>query len=92
MVANYPISVPRKMYKGADVKKREKAQERNRIADELESYLNKLIEKQTQERASYFYFQIANETGHAEKTVREILFSVDCGHTGLTVYKPQKVG
>jgi hypothetical protein len=87
IMVRYPVRVPRDGYKGRDPKKRQKRSEKNRIAKELEDYLNRAIEKNDQNLQQYLYGYIAADTGFSEKIVRDILFGVDAGHNGLTVIK-----
>jgi len=88
-MVTYPVSVPRKRYAGGKASIQQKVNERNRIAAEFEKHINAKIEKQEEEVRIYLYHEIANETGYDLETVREILFSVDCGHNGFTVIKPK---
>ncbi len=85
-MVSYPIRVERKSYRGSDPKKQRKVAERNRIAAELEKYINSQIVKDG--GGVYLYGFIAHETGYDEKLVREICFSIDCGHNGFTVAEP----
>ena len=86
-MVTYPIRVPRDGYRGNNTKKRQKSAEKNRIAKELEDYLNRAIEKDDANMQKYIYGFIAADTGYSEETVRNILFGVYCGHNGLTVIK-----
>ena len=88
-MVTYPVRIPRKHYRGSKSNIRQKVDEQNRIACELEKYINEKIEKQAHEFHSYLYYEIASETGYDLKTVEEILFSVDCGNNGFTVCKPK---
>lgn len=87
MVA-YPIHVKRSNYRGADQKKRSKAAEQNRIAAELENYINDLLQRQEDPIHSYLYHQISAATGYSEQTVRDLCFVIDGGHNGFTAIKP----
>lgn len=86
-MVTYPISVPRKTYMGSKPVTQVKTNEYNRIAGELERYINKQIEEQEEGTKTYLYYRIASTTGHPLKLVREILFGVDGGHNGFTVRK-----
>ncbi|MHB1188241.1 hypothetical protein [Thiobacillus sp.] len=87
-MATYPIQVKRFAYRGSDPRKRQKADEQNRIATKLETYINALVKSQTAPIQMYFYHQIATETGFSENTVRELCFSIDGGHNGFKAIKP----
>lgn len=86
-MVTYPIRVPRDHYKGRNPRRLQKRSENNRIAQELENYLNRAIEKDDANMQKFIYGFIAVDTGYSEETVRNILFGVDCGHNGLTVIK-----
>lgn len=90
-MVNYPVHVPRKSYRGSKPAIRQKTSERNRIAAELESYINERIREQEEETKVYLYYRIASETGYPLEIVREILFGVDGGHNGFTVRKSADV-
>lgn len=81
----YPIHVPRKGYRGAKPKIRRKVAERNRLAQELEDYLNSQIAVSDESIQQYLYYEIARETRIPIEKVRDILFGVDGGYNGLTV-------
>jgi len=87
-MVSYPINVPRKHYGGAKPRLRQKASDYNRLARELEDYLNQRIAASDAETQTYLYPSIGRDTGIPLEIVRQILFGVDCGHNGLTVYKP----
>lgn len=94
-MVTYPISVPRKFYKGSKSNIRNKISEYNRIASELEDLINSKInskiekyKKDTSSQSDYYqilYYQIAAETNYDIDLITEILFGVDCGHNGFTV-------
>ena len=89
-MVTYPISVRRKYYQGSSAKKQFEAQEHNRIAAVLEEHINKrMMENQATEFFTYTYGRIAADLGLDLELVRNILFSVDYGHNGLTIRKPQ---
>lgn len=64
-----------------------KTNEYNRIAAELERYINGQIEKQAEGTQVYLYHEIASATGYPLRLVREMLFGVDGGHNVFTVVK-----
>jgi hypothetical protein len=86
-MVTYPIRVKRASYRGVNAKKCEQAAEYNRIASELEAYINNLLKEQSAPVQSYIYGEIAAATGYDEKDVREICFSIDCGHNGFTAVR-----
>lgn len=83
-MAHYPIHVKRKSYNGNDPKKIAARNEWNRDAMELEKITNELIKKRGNDR--YDYSEIARLAGFEEERVVEIMFSVDCGHSGFTIW------
>ncbi|HEX2207000.1 MAG TPA: hypothetical protein VHG93_04910 [Longimicrobium sp.] len=83
----YPISVPRKPYRGRNDSMRRKVAQYNDDAAVLEEYLNERIEADPAPVQEYLYGFIARDVGMSVARVTEILFGVDCGHNGLTVAK-----
>lgn len=83
----YPISVPRKDYRGGKAAVRAKVAAYNADAERLESHLNGRIRDDPSPIQTYIYGYIALELGMPLDRIRDILFGVDCGHNGLTVAK-----
>ena len=83
----YPVYVPRKSYKGSDAKKRQAVATQNELASRLERYINAQEASQAEPHQVLSYGSIAMETGIAFDLVRDILFSVDCGSGGITMFK-----
>lgn len=83
----YPISVPRKHYRGNKASLRQQAADYNRDAVRVETYLNERIRSSPEPIQQYLYAFIAGDVGLAVDRVRDILFAVDGGHNGLTVAK-----
>ena len=71
--------IPQKHYRGSNWKERIKTLQRNRIATELERYINsKLkaeIENARETDYQFLYREMAHDTGYSEKTIRDILLS-----------------
>ncbi|MEX0837493.1 MAG: hypothetical protein WD101_04115 [Gemmatimonadota bacterium] len=88
---SYPIEVPRKGYGGTDSRLRREAEEFNRDAAILERHINETFVASGQHRKQFLYGYIAIDTGIPQDRVRDILFTVDCGHNGFSVWK-QKDG
>ena len=86
-MVTYPVHVRRNHYSGSKEGLRLKAARDNRIAGELEEYINKAIEEQNEEEKIYLYSEIAHETGYSLDVVHRFLFSVDGGSNGFTVVK-----
>ncbi len=83
----FPIRVGRASYRGSKAALREKAAAYNRDAAMLERYVNDRIHASPAPIQLFTYGAIAPAVGLSVARVSEILFSVDCGHTGLTVAK-----
>jgi hypothetical protein len=86
-VVSYPISVKRNSYRGREPHKRARALEENRVALELERYINEMLEQQQEPICSYLYHEIAGETGHDVDLVRRLCFAIDCGGNGFTAIR-----
>jgi hypothetical protein len=84
----YPVSVRRDSYRGANAAKQRKAAEYNRVASRVADYINSdLRDKPTDKIYTYLSAQIAQELGENSELVHEIVFSIDCGHNGVTIVK-----
>jgi hypothetical protein len=86
-MARYPIRVYPKPYGGRDPKKLKKFYEELRLARILEDHLNQKIAANPKKEQMYLYGPIADELSLSLEDVRRLLFNVDCGHNGLTVFK-----
>ncbi len=86
-MVTYPVQVPRKNYRGSDQKRLRKVIEYNRVAAELESYINGRVEARSEGTQTYLYYRIAAETEYPKELVRDVLFGLDGGHNGFTVRK-----
>lgn len=86
-MVTYPISIAKSNYRGSNPKKRVMEMEKNRISIKLENYINDMLLKQELPIQSYSYHEIASETGVSLEVVRDLCFSIDCGHTGFTAIK-----
>lgn len=84
----YPVSVPRESYGGSNPQKREKNREYNRIAEKVEKHINDYM-RDLPENASHMFTSgsVAIDLREDSKVVQRIIFSIDCGHNGVTVFK-----
>ena len=82
-MVRYPISVRRSSYRGHTRNGLQKAAEYNRDAAMLETHINDQI--RNGQTGIFSYSTSAREVGLSVERVTEILFTVDCGHTGFTV-------
>lgn len=88
MMISYPVSVPMKSYRGSDARKRSKVSELNRLAQRVEEYLNTdLAAKPDDTIHVYSSYSVASDIGADFETVRDIIFSLDCGSNGVTIFK-----
>ena len=83
----YPIHVERKLYRGSKPNQRLKTQEYNAIAVQLEKIVNEIIEQSEDNEVQVSYHAVSMLSGYPVDTVRDVLFSVDGGHNGLTAFK-----
>lgn len=86
-MVTYPIHVARDGYRGADPKKRAKAQLKNQLASKLEAYINDRLQHQSEPIRMYTYHEIASETGIDFEIVKSLGHSIDGGSGGFTAYK-----
>lgn len=87
----YPIKVPRKNYSGSKPNLIAKRNDYNRIAIELELAVNKMIEESPRNSLTITYSDVSDKTGYEIELIRDVLYGVDCGSNGLTVYKNNEV-
>lgn len=83
-MVTYPIYVQRDGYHGANPNRRQKAIKTNIVAAELERFINEKLKNQKEPIRSYMYQEIVIGTGIDYETVRDLCFSIDCGHNGFT--------
>lgn len=86
-MTSYPIHVQRDHYRGRDPRRRERQRRHNEVAQICERYLNEKIATSPANVQTYLYYQVARDLRLPLEEVREVLFSVDGGHNGLTVRK-----
>ena len=84
----YPVRVGYDRYSGQDRRKREKALEFNRVAEKVEQYINDLVAKWDDvSMGSIMSHQVAAAIREDNDLVHRIIFSIDAGHNGVTIYK-----
>jgi hypothetical protein len=86
-MVSYPISVRRNHYRGSNANKKAKAQQENHVASILEVHINNQLRAQASPVQDHQYHTIARETDIDERVVRDLCFSIDCGHNGFTAYR-----
>jgi hypothetical protein len=86
-MVTHPIHVTRDGYRGSNPGKRAKANETNRIAFELEKYINSLLAAQEQPIQVYFYHTIADATHIPVAIVSKLCMAIDGGSSGFTAIK-----
>jgi hypothetical protein len=59
----------------------------NQLAQRIEEYLNSKVSEDEAETQTYFYSEIADDLGADENEVRDILYAVDHGSNGITIYR-----
>lgn len=85
-MALYPIHIPRDLYSGRNPPRQRQAQRFNDLAERIERYINAEMESESSGRM-FSYGTVALALGLAETEVEKILYGVDCGGNGLTVWK-----
>lgn len=84
----YPISVPRKYYRGRLASRRGRVDEYNRVAARVEKHINDEVAKwPDDEFGALCSAKIAIILREEDRLVHEIIFSVDCGSNGVTILK-----
>jgi hypothetical protein len=86
----YPVHIPRDGYYGCDHRRRRKAEAFNRVAAKVERYINdRAAEFAPGEHAAFYSGTIAIELREDSKLVHDVVFAIDCGSNGVTVFKQQ---
>ena len=86
-MTGFPVHVNRDHYTGTNSGRREKQRRYTEVAAICERYLNHRIVADPANRQTYLYPYIADDLDLDVEEARRVLFSVDCGHNGLTVLK-----
>ncbi len=87
-MVEYPIHISRQRYKGSNPRRREKVNESNRIAAQLEQHINERLKAQQSSIQVYMYHEISADTGVPLDVVSDLCFSIDCGSHGFTAIRP----
>lgn len=84
----YPVRVPRNLYSGRDDARRRKQASFNDAAQAIEQYLNRAMEAEPGGTMREFLTaDIARALHLDDELVDRIIFSIDCGHNGVTIRK-----
>ena len=83
-MATYPISLNAKPYRGKNPKLMNEFRRELESAARIEDHINTVMEKL--ESHVFTYSQISIETGVNRDIVRKLLFALDGGHNGITVF------
>lgn len=83
-MVTFPISLKRCDYRGSNARKLQECLKRNRMASELEDYINHLLDQQVEAVKSYFYDEISQATGYSADVVRDLCRCIDFGSGGFT--------
>lgn len=86
-MVEYPINVRRDYYRGSNERRRMKAYETNQYATRIEQTVNALLERQTADIQSYFWDEIASESGVPMEIVKDLGYSIDGGSGGFTAVR-----
>jgi hypothetical protein len=87
-MVKYPIRVAHDYYRGRDLRRVRKATEFNRVAARVETHINSAVADWPDDTFdSLSSGMIALDLGEDDKLVHEIVFSIDCGHNGVTILK-----
>jgi hypothetical protein len=84
----YPVHVYGASYRGADPKTRQKAQNESRVAARIQEYINEEIAKWPDDSVgSILSIQVATAIGEDNALVHRIIYSIEGGANGVTIYK-----
>ena len=84
---SYPIDIGFHPYGGRDPPKVAKQQEYNRLARRIETWLNDQLAVRPDGVYGFLNHEIARALGEDRDAVADVVFSIDCGHNGVTLIK-----
>jgi hypothetical protein len=76
---SYPLHVP---YEGNDPRKRA-------LAGRIENYINSKMEEGDDYIREFDYWVIAEDLGVQKQEVHDLLYPMDAGSNGITIYNPK---
>ena len=84
----YPVRIAPDSYRGRDERKVAKRSEYNRVAARVEKHINdKLRDAPDNSIHQFLSAYIAINLREDSDLVHRIVFSIDCGHNGATIFK-----
>jgi hypothetical protein len=88
-VKHHPITSQRQIYRGTNRSKRNKAANYNRVAATVEQHLRDEMERlEEADRVQVFISHtVAYAVGEDPELVRDIIYSLDAGANGVTLWK-----
>lgn len=83
----YPICIERDNYKGKNLKRKNKAMQKNAVVLALESKINELLAAQEQPIQRYLYHEVAFEAGLPYDVFLDNGIVIDGGSNGFTAIR-----
>lgn len=83
----YPVHVPRDRYHGRDEARRVQSQLNNELAAELERHVNERFEASNEDCVQFLHAHIARDLSVPVERVRKLLFGLEGGHNGFSVWR-----
>jgi hypothetical protein len=81
--------IPRSGYRGSDPKKRAKLIEENQLCELIEAELRRrYTDMKPGTSLVVTSYDVARTIGRDPEKVRELIFRIDAGHNGVTLWKP----
>jgi hypothetical protein len=77
------------MYRGLNPRRVEKRTAHNELATQLEDYINGEFQACGRDHETFIYGYVANALGIPVEDVRRLLFSLEGGHNGFSVWRPR---
>ncbi|KAF2988815.1 hypothetical protein OGR47_21210 (plasmid) [Methylocystis sp. MJC1] len=85
---SYPVRVSFDPYRGANPNRLRKSADYNRVAARIEKFLNDQLANEPDDTVRQFFSRtIAADLREDEDLVQRVVFSIDCGHNGVTIVK-----
>ncbi len=87
-MVRYPLHAPRKIFRGRKPREAAKRDRFNRIAAQVECYLNDELARPDDDTIRIFRsHEVASAIGEDIDLVQEIIFGIDGGSGGVTAWK-----
>ena len=86
-MAKHPIKITLRPYRGRKETLRQKWLQKLELAHVVEAHINDTVRNSPNQTIVLNYATIAADLGQSTETIRDLLFDIDGGYTGITIQK-----